>query len=62
MYWFCFILDLIPSLVFFTRIKEIETIEESMLKDGRIPYEEDNEDGVDINEDSNMEEVDIIRE
>ena len=33
-----------------------------MLKDGRIPYEEDNEDGVDINEDSNMEEVDIIRE
>jgi len=47
---------------FFTRIKEIETIEESMLKDGRIPYEEDNEDGVDINEDSNMEEVDIIRE
>jgi len=47
---------------FFTRIKEIENIEETMLKDGRIPYEEDNEDGVDINEDTNMEEVDIIRE
>lgn len=47
---------------FFNRIKEIDEIEEKMLKDGRIPYEEETEDAVDIKEDNAMEEVDIIRE
>ena len=32
-----------------------------MLKDGRIPYESENEHAVDIQEEDNME-VDIIRE
>jgi len=45
----------------FARVKELEFIEEAMLKDGRIPYENENEHAVDIKEEDNME-VDIIRE
>jgi len=45
----------------FARVKELEFIEEAMLKDGRIPYETDNEHAVDIKDEDNME-VDIIRE
>lgn len=46
---------------FFNRIKEIDTLEENMLKDGRIPYDDEADDAVDI-KDNNLEEVDIIRE
>jgi ribosomal protein L12E/L44/L45/RPP1/RPP2 len=47
--------------LFFSKIKEIEYIEEAMLKEGRIPFENDNEHAVDIQEEDNME-VDIIKE
>jgi len=46
---------------FFQKVKEIEFIEEAMLKDGRIPYENEDEHAVDIKEEDNFE-VDIIRE
>jgi len=47
--------------MFFARIKEIECIEEAMLKDGRIPYESEDEHAVDIKDEDNME-VDIVKE
>jgi len=46
---------------FFTRILEIDGIEEAMLKEGRIPFESDNEHGVDIADEDNVE-VDLVRE
>jgi ribosomal protein L12E/L44/L45/RPP1/RPP2 len=46
---------------FFQRIKDIEQHEEQILKEGIIPYENDNENAVDIKDEDNME-FDIIRE
>jgi len=46
---------------FLSKVREIEYIEEAMLKDGRVPRENENELAVEIQEEETME-MDIIKE
>ena len=48
-------------LALFDRIKEIEYIEETMLKEGRIPQDSEDDHAVEINDEENME-YDVVRE